>query len=115
MAGIVNAGLNLGATGFKNGVTYIALHTADPGSGGTNESTATRQASTWSGPTNGVLTNGSTAFTGGTPSGACTYVGYWSAVSSGTFYGSRALTGDQTFNASGAYTVTSITETFASA
>lgn len=115
MVGIVNAGLNIAATGFKTNATYVSLHTADPGTGGTNESTATRQSASWSGPTNGVLTLASTPFTGGASSGACTHVGYWSAVSSGTFYGSRALTGDQTFNAAGAYTVTSVTETFASA
>jgi hypothetical protein len=48
------------------------------------------------------------AFTGGAASGAATHAGFWSASSAGTFYGWYALTGDQTFNAAGEYTVTGI-------
>jgi hypothetical protein len=50
-------------------------------------------------------------FTGGAASGAATHLGFWSAATTGTFYGWQALTGDQTFNAAGEYTVTGITIT----
>ena len=35
-------------------------------------------------------------------------VGFWSASTAGTFYGYYALTGDQTFNAAGEYTISSL-------
>lgn len=89
--------------------THLSLHTGDPSTTGANESTAGRQAVTWTVDTDGDLTSGSKSFTGGASNGACTYVGVWSASSGGTFRGGFALTGDQTFNSAGAYTVTQVT------
>jgi hypothetical protein len=34
-----------------------------------------------------------------------THLGYWSASTSGTFYGSRALDASQTFATAGTYTI----------
>ena len=53
---------------------------------------------TWTGPYN---------FTGGASGGPAIRVGYWSASTGGTYYGGFLLTGDQTFNAAGEYTVNS--------
>jgi hypothetical protein len=101
--------LNLMATQLKTSVTHISLHTADPGATGLNESAAARKAVTWGTVANGDFSmTGTLAFTGGTANGACTYLGLWSASTSGTFYGGYALTGDQTFNSAGEYTVTSL-------
>lgn len=50
------------------------------------------------------------AFTG-TPSDGATHALFFSASSGGTFYGYDALTGDQAFNASGEYEITSLTIT----
>lgn len=105
-----NACLDIGATAMKNAITHVAMHTADPGAGGSSPATSARQPVTWGAVANGDFSmTGSLNFTGGAASGACTYAGFWSAVSGGTFYGSQALTGDQTFNALGEYTVTALT------
>lgn len=50
------------------------------------------------------------AFTG-TPSAAATHALFFSANAAGTFYGFDALTGDQTFNAAGSYSITALTIT----
>jgi len=50
------------------------------------------------------------AFTG-TPSAAATHLLLFSASTAGTFYGFDALTGDQAYNAAGAYEVTAATVT----
>lgn len=104
--------LTIGAQAMQDAVTHLSLHTAQPDGTGSNESTATRQAASWDTAANGdMLLTTDEAFTGGASSGACTHVGLWSAVTAGTFYGYFALTGDQTFNAAGEYTLTAITVT----
>ncbi len=113
MAGIVAAGFNAAANGFAAAFGFFQLHTADPGATGTSPSAAARVAAGWTSASNGQITSSNKSFTGGAASGACTHLGYWSASTGGTFGGSRALTGDQTFNASGQYTVTSVSETIA--
>lgn len=110
---INDAGLDVMANAFRAAATHAAIHTANPGTTGTSPSAAGRQAVTWTTPTTGGDFNLSSAlnFTGGAASGAATYVGLWSASTGGTFYGGFALTGDQTFNAAGEYTLTNITFT----
>lgn len=90
---------------------YISLHTSGAVTVSTSESTAARVNAGWSVNGSGVITSTNKAFTGGAASGACVRVGYWSASTAGTYGGGSLLTGDQTFNAAGEYTVTSITET----
>lgn len=108
-AGLITSGIQVGAAAIASDITKIRLHTADPtaGSGTTNLTTAADQtvACTSSG---GVVTVPSTNFTGGAASGACTWVSVWAGT---TYRGAWPLTGDQTFNASGNYTVTGITIT----
>jgi hypothetical protein len=108
---LTDASLNSLGTSLAGLITHASLHTADPGSTGTNESAAARKAVTFSVDGDGDLTlsNGPLAFTGGTANGAVTHVGLWSASTGGTFRGSFALPASQTFNASGAYNVTGIT------
>lgn len=101
--------LNIGVTAMQNAATHLSLHTATPNTSGSNESTAARVAAGWGSAANGdfaTLTNKS--FTGGAASGPCVAVGFWSASTAGTFYGYYALTGDQTFNAAGEYTISSL-------
>lgn len=110
MAGLNDTALNLMANALAAAATHASLHSADPGTTGTSETTAGRQPIAWDAAANGDLSlTGTEAFTGGTASGACTYVGLWSASTGGTFYGGFPLTGDQTFNASGEYTLNDIT------
>lgn len=104
--------LNSLGTSLAGLITHAQLHTGDPGALGTsNVSTAARQAVTFTVDADGDLTlsNGPVAFTGGAASGPCTYVSLWSASTGGTFRGSYALTGDQTFNAAGEYNLTGLT------
>ena len=106
--------LNTGVTAMQSAITHLSIHTALPNAAGSNESTAARVATGWGAAANGdfaTLTN--KAFTGGAPSGPAQYVGYWNGgtLGSGTFYGYQALTGDQTFNSSGEYTITSLAVT----
>jgi hypothetical protein len=101
--------LNIGNAASQSAATHAQIHTAEPDAAGSNESTATRLAITWETAANGdlvILTD--LAFTGGASSGPATHIGFWSAVSAGTFYGWLPLTGDQTFNAAGEYTVTGV-------
>lgn len=107
------AGLNLAASGFSATATYIALHTADPGPTGTGPAASARVLASWGAASGGAVTTTNKAFTGGAASGAATYVGFWSASTAGTFYGSQLLTGDATFNSAGEYTITSLTVTIA--
>lgn len=104
--------LNIGNAAAQTAMTHMAIHTAQPNASGSNESAAARQAITWVTAANGdlVITQ-DLNFTGGAASGAATHIGFWSASSAGTFYGWLALTGDQTFNAAGEYTVTGVTIT----
>jgi hypothetical protein len=99
--------LNIGNAAMQSAMTHASIHSAAD-----TESTAARQAITWDTAANGdmVITT-ALNFTGGASGGAATRVGFYSAVSAGTYYGEQALTGDQTFNAAGEYTVTGVTIT----
>ena len=102
--------LNIGVTAMQNAATHLAIHTAQPNTSGSNESTAGRVAASWGAAANGdFATLSNKTFTGGQASGPATHVGFWSAATAGTFYGWLPLTGDQTFNSAGQYTISSIT------
>jgi hypothetical protein len=101
--------LNVGATSMATSMAFLALHTANPEPSGTNPATSARVASGWGAAANGDLTTTNKNFTGGAANGPCTHVGFWSLATGGVFYGSVALTGDQTFNSAGEYTITSLT------
>jgi hypothetical protein len=104
--------LNIGNAAKQTAITHAAIHTAQPDAAGSNQSSAGRQAITWVTAANGdMVATVDLAFTGGAASGAATHIGFWSASTGGTFYGWLPLTGDQTFNAAGEYTVTGITIT----
>lgn len=110
MAGLVDAGKNLMLDGFAGGVTFVSLHTADPSTGGTSEVSAspyTRESVSWSSAASGSLTTGSAVVFDVPGSTTITHLGYWSASTSGTFYGSRALDTSQTFATAGTYTIAS--------
>lgn len=112
-AGLNDTLLNIGATAMQNAATHAGLFTAEPNATGTtNVATSARQPITWETAANGdMVVTADANFTGGAASGPCTHVGLWSALSAGIFYGYFALTGDQTFNAAGEYTLTGITVT----
>lgn len=104
--------IQVAAAAIDADIDHMTLHTAQPNSSGSNRAASGVQTVN---PTSasGVVSIASTAFTGGAASGACTHVGFWNGDpdAAGTFRGWLALTGDQTFNAAGAYTVSSVTLT----
>ncbi len=104
------AGLTSASAGFATAYPYLSLHSTGAVTSSTNETSAARVAAGWTN-TAGVLTTGSKSFTGVAASGAVVRVGYWSAATAGTYGGGSLLTGDQSANAAGAYTVTQVTET----
>lgn len=107
-----DAAMVVAANALRTAITHVQLHSAGPGGSGTsNIATATRQAVTWGAATgDGDFTSsGTLAFTGVSASGAATHISFWSASTSGTYYGFYTLTGDQTANAAGEYNVTAIT------
>lgn len=108
MAGLVDAGKNLLLNGFGASVTFVSLHTADPSTGGTSEVSAspyTRESVAWSAAASASLQNSASVVFDVPGSTTITHLGYWSASTSGTFYGSRALDTSQTFATAGTYTI----------
>jgi hypothetical protein len=118
MAGIVNAGKHLMLAGFSGTAVHASLHTADPGSDGSSEVSGgspayTRESISWASPSSGAVASNSNIVFDVPASTTITHLGYWSASSGGTFYGSRALDTNQTFATQGTYTISSgnLTET----
>ena len=106
-----DAGLVVGANAIDVAITHFSIHTTGAVTSSADESTAARVAVNGTVDADGDITWGSTAFTGGAASGPVVRVGYWSALTAGTYYGGTLLTGDAAFNAAGEYTVTSVVET----
>jgi hypothetical protein len=108
---LADAAMIVAANALRSAITHAQLHSGAPGAAGTtNVTSAARQAVSWSSATSDGDFGLASAlnFTGVAASGAVQYVSLWSAPTSGTFYGSYALTGDATANAAGEYTVTAI-------
>lgn len=87
--------------------SHLSLHTADPGTSGTSEATGgsyARQAASWSAANAGSKAAAAAAFP--VAAGTYTHIGYWTALSGGTFNGSRALSPSVTFGGASTLTVT---------
>lgn len=116
MAGLVDAGKNLMLDGLAGGVTFVSLHTADPSTNGANEVTGgsyTREGVSWASAASGSVQSNAQIVFDVPGSTTITHLGYWSASTAGTFYGSRQLDTQQTYATAGTYTIASgnITET----
>lgn len=110
MAGLVDAGKNLLLDGFAGGVSWVSLHTADPSTGGTDEVTGgayTREATSWAAAASASVSTNAPIVFDVPGSTTITHLGYWSASTAGTFYGSRALDTQQTYATAGTYTISS--------
>ncbi|HYJ33840.1 MAG TPA: hypothetical protein VE326_11525 [Candidatus Binatia bacterium] len=111
-----NSGRNAAANGVASNVGYVSLHTADPGTTGTNEVTGgtpayARKAVAWSTASGGVA-----AISGGVTfdvpaSTSISYIGLWSTATGGTFYGGAALSATETYGGQGTYNLTALTIT----
>ena len=83
------------ADAYKALGAYISVHTSDPGTTGTSEATGgppayARKQTTWTSSTGGVV-NGSQV-TVDLAAGTYTYIGLWTASTSGTFLDKAAIT-----------------------
>lgn len=113
MAGLVNAGKHVMLDAFGTSAGFASLHTADPGTGGTSEVSGgspayARKAISWAAAASGVKSNNAGIVFDVPGSGTqITHLGFWTAATSGTFLGSRALDTPQTFATQGTYTVAS--------
>jgi len=90
-------------------ITYLSLHTADPGDDGTNaEVSGGSPAYARVAGTINAAASSSRALnadvTFDVPACTVTYVGYWSAITGGTFHGSDQVT-SEVFGAQGEYKV----------
>jgi hypothetical protein len=88
---------------------YASLHSDDPSTTGANEISGgspayARKAITWNTASAGNLDNNANPVFDVPAGTTIKYVGLWSAVTSGTFYGSFDIT-DETFGAQGTYTL----------
>lgn len=116
MAGLVDAGKNLLLDGLAGGVAFVSLHTADPSTDGSSEvsgSPYTREAVAWDAAASGSVSSSGQIVFDVPGSTTISFLGYWSASTAGTFYGSRALDTPQTYATAGTYTIAAgnITET----
>ena len=83
--------------GATNVAAFVQLHTADPGTTGASESTATRQACTWAAAASRAKTNSTAlSFTGQAAGTPVTHFGTFSAATAGTFGISGALSSSVT-------------------
>jgi hypothetical protein len=103
--GLTTAGIQVGAAAIATDITKVRLHTAATTDGTTNLTTAADQTVTCT-ATSGNVTVPSTAFTGGAASGPVAGVSVWSGTTFRGYFGIDS--GDTTFNASGAYTLSSL-------
>lgn len=101
---------NLMLNALAGVAVYASLHNGDPGAGGANEISGgspayARKAITWnSAATHNLDSSNQPVFD--VPAGTTVmYVGYWSAVTAGTFYGSMPLT-NEAYAGQGTYTLT---------
>ncbi|WP_216912803.1 hypothetical protein OG225_07355 [Nocardia sp. NBC_01377] len=110
MAIAVTATKNALCTAYANIATtvYVSVHTADPGTTGTNEASGgspayARIATTWSAPASGQITGSQVTIN--LPAGTYTHAGLWSAATGGTFIDKVAIA-STTLGAQGTLLVT---------
>lgn len=89
-------------------ITHVSAHTADPGATGASEVTGgspayARKAITWAAASSGSKSANGTLPVFDIPAGTTvTHIGWWSAVTGGTFYGSWD-TVNESFTGQGTY------------
>jgi hypothetical protein len=101
-------GTNAMLNGLTALATHVSLHTADPSTNGANEvsgSPYTRELADWAAASGGTAVNNGPIVFDVPSSTTIAFIGYWSAGTAGTFYGSRELDTEQTFATAGTYTI----------
>lgn len=95
------------------GITHAGLHTSNPDPSGGSEVTGgspayARKGITWNAAGSGQMTAQNQPVFDVPASTTVSHVGFWSAVTTGTYMGMTDVT-DEVFGAQGTYTLTSIT------
>lgn len=114
MAGLNNTAKNLMLEELATVQLYVSLHDDDPSTTGANEVSGgspayARKAVTWATASSGELASSNTPVFDVPASTTITHVGFWSAATEGTFYGSMELDDPEVFAGQGTYTITSAT------
>lgn len=104
------AALVVGATALRSALVGMQLHSGNPGTGGSsNKTSAAPLAPVWTAvdASGNFALAAPVAFTGGAANGTVTYASLWSSLdlTTATWYGNYALSGDLTADSNGAYTV----------
>ncbi len=105
---LTTTGRNVMLNGLTAVASHVSLHTADPSTNGANEVTGspyTRELADWAPAAGGTAVNDGAIVFDVPGSTTIAFIGYWSAGTAGTFYGSRALDTNQTFATAGTYTI----------
>jgi len=89
---------------------YASLHSADPGDNGANEISGgspayARKAITWGSASGGAIDSSNQPVFDVPASTSVMYVGFWTAVTGGTFLGAAQVT-QEDFTNQGTYTLT---------
>lgn len=103
-----NNAKNAAVDGIAAAATYISLHTADPGTTGTNEVSGgsyARVQTTWAAASGGSRT-GSQAVLNVPAGTTIAYWGIWSAASAGNFHYGGTLPASETYGSAGTYGLT---------
>lgn len=115
---LVTAPVNAAVDAATATLSWASIHSADPGATGTSEITGgspayARKALTWNAAASkiGAVTGGNLPVFDVAAGTTCAFMGFWSAVSGGTFRGSQALSSTETFVGQGTLTVTALTLT----
>jgi hypothetical protein len=108
--GLNTAALNLMLDALGATVDFLSLHTDTVGSGSGNEVTGgspayARKSVTWNAASSGNLDNSNTSVFDVPAGTTIRRVGFFDAVTSGTYYGDADIT-DETYGSQGTYTVT---------
>lgn len=101
---LVAAEANQIADAEKTRLLYVSLHTASPGTTGTNEATGgspayARKALSWGAASGGTATAAEVTFD--VPAGTYTHFGVWDAATAGNFRGGNPLNANQVLAAQG--------------
>lgn len=88
---LTDAGRNIALDGLATVATFASLHTGDPSTTGANEATGgspayARKSISYAASATGTKASNA-AITFDVPAGTYSYIGLWSAVTAGTFYG----------------------------
>lgn len=107
-----NNGLNEMLDGLTGNVAFVSLHTSEPNASGSNEvagGSYARQSVTWGTATTGSVSASDEPVFDVPGSTTVSWLGLWSAVTAGTFYGALELTNPETFGGPGTLTMDEIT------